>query len=251
MGYGFSRNDPSGSRQRESVHFKEVSDADVVGGDGDVAFFEAGGNHALEGLDGLSVLFDKDVVNTLGRFFGRKGVAGGRDDLETGFFHGRDGRRIGKAVEVAAATSVPAWKRPSAPPARWASKAKTTSSRTETSCTSSLTCKGPFGRELFPATARSALPPNDFGPFRYSAGPAVPAARRAVACGQGPAGRYAPSGLSFPRRFACGPLPLRLLCPSVCCPCSLRPKIGEAWRTFPGFSFHASHRQGRKARKLL
>ena len=57
------------------------------------------------------------------------------------------------------------------------------------------------------------------------------------------------------------PLPLRLLCPpcaalpapmpSVCCPCSLRPKNGEAWRTFPGFSFHASHRQGRKARKLL
>ena len=32
---------------------------------------------------------------------------------------------------------------PSAPPARWASKARTTSSRTATSCTSCLTCKGP------------------------------------------------------------------------------------------------------------
>ena len=34
-------------------------------------------------------------------------------------------------------------KPPSAPPARWASKARTTSSRTATSCISCLTCKGP------------------------------------------------------------------------------------------------------------
>ena len=74
----------------------------VVGGNGDVAFFKAGGNHALEGLDRLSVLFDEDVVNTLGGFFGREGMAGGGDDLEAGFFHGRDGGTLRKAVEVAA-----------------------------------------------------------------------------------------------------------------------------------------------------
>ena len=34
-------------------------------------------------------------------------------------------------------------KPPSVPPARWASKARTTSSRMATSCTSCLTCKGP------------------------------------------------------------------------------------------------------------
>lgn len=77
-------------------------DGKVVRGDGDVAFFEAGGNHALEGLDALSMLFDEDVVNTLAGFFGRESVAGGGDDFETGFFHGRDGGALRKAVEVAA-----------------------------------------------------------------------------------------------------------------------------------------------------
>ena len=48
-------------------------------------------------------------------------------------------------------------------------------------------------------------PKNDFARFRSFAGRT---GRLAVACGQGPSGRYAPSGLSFPLRYACGPLPL-------------------------------------------
>ena len=46
-------------------------------------------------------------------------------------------------------------KPPSVPPARWASKARTTSFRTATSCTSCLTCKGPCHFEQSAAKSRN------------------------------------------------------------------------------------------------
>ena len=90
-----------------------------------------------------------------------------------------------------------------------------------------------------------------FGPFRSPAGPAVPAAerfppfsfprrywqgalaRRAVACWQGPAGRYGPTALSLPLRYACGPLPFTQ-------PRAATPSAGPCLSGFP--ALRAVHR---------